>query len=146
MDTITEHIQKLPRDIQNIILKYSYKSQNKLLLDDIKSFHKTNITLTKMYEEIYNDYSSETYKDWLSNDIDGFMNTDQATMYGYTEDYYKMWKRMFHLTRKNNQFIYNKTMFMNTNSIGAFRTRLGLLIPKERIALTQYLEDLQFNE
>lgn len=99
-----------------------------------------------MYEEIYNDYSSETYKDWLSNDIDGFMNTDQATMYGYTEDYYKMWKRMFHLTRKNNQFIYNKTMFMNTNSIGAFRTRLGLLIPKERIALTQYLEDLQFNE
>ena len=139
MDIFTQQIRKLPTELQYNILKYSYNVQNKSLLQDIKSFHETNITLTKMYENAFkHGYNPETYKDWLSNDIVSFMNTDQATMYGYTEEHYKMWRRMLYLTRKNNKFIYNNTLCMKTNAIGEFRTRLGVLIPEERMALTNY--------
>lgn len=139
MDIFTQQIRKLPTELQYNILKYSYKVQNKSLLQDIRSFHETNITLTKMYENAFKyGYNPETYKDWLSNDIVSFMNTDQATMYGYTEEHYKMWRRMLYLTRKNNKFIYNNTLCMKTNAIGEFRTRLGVLIPEERMALKDY--------
>ena len=86
-------IQKLPDELISMIMSYTYNIQNKELRQDINNYPISFYAINKIYLEIYADHSSDSIKEsqeWLSNDIYGFCNNGVALMYGYVDDFYKI--------------------------------------------------------
>ena len=137
------NLQKLPIDIiREHIIPYTYKKQEKILTNDIKSFYETREYLLKLYHEYWKDI--DNHYDWLTNDILRFMNDDVASMYGYTENHYSYYRRMPVFQDKSDSFIYTYGHEMDNikGSIGGINIRLGFLIPRERKDLIDFLEQL----
>lgn len=144
MEKFIKQFQDLPKEVQYTIQKYTYKTQSTALLEDIKSFVETKTILLELYKKTHRNYDRSCQIDWLSNDIVRFMNKDRGTINGYIDSHYEMWKRLFHLKNKSNDYIYDKTSNMDfvQKSMHSFMTRIGLLKPEERKSLITYLEDL----
>ena len=144
MEKIIKQFQDLPKEVQYTIQKYTYKTQPTSLLEDIKSFVHTKTVLLELYKKTHRNYDRSCQIDWLSNDIVRFMNKDRGTINGYIDSHYEMWKRLFHLKNKSNDYIYDKTINMDfvQKSMHSFMTRIGLLGSEERKSLITYLEDL----
>uniref|UniRef100_A0A6C0I1W7 Uncharacterized protein n=1 Tax=viral metagenome TaxID=1070528 RepID=A0A6C0I1W7_9ZZZZ len=99
-----ELIDKLPIDIVLKIIPYTYKLQNKQLLNDIVSYVETKTLLLDVYYnywtiEMQEPYPEE-YKYWLINDIISYANNYNATMYGYIDKFYNIFMR--------NNFLHSK--------------------------------------
>jgi len=84
-----ELFAKLPQDIRLRILPYTYQVQNSFLLRDIESYKETKDKLLV----VYHDYWNSEDRDWLINDIFAYANHRKATMYGYVNHFYSIFKR-----------------------------------------------------
>lgn len=88
-----ELFTKLPMDLRLRILPYTYQVQPSRLLQDIESYKQTKDTLLRVYHSYWN---SED-RDWLINDMFAYANHYKATMYGYVDHFYYIFKRKPHL-------------------------------------------------
>jgi len=93
-------IDRLPMDIVLQIIPYTYSLQNKNVLHDIVNFTETKKTLLKLYHRYWvQNEEEDEYKNWLINDIFAYANDHNATMYGYVDNFYRIFER--HVCLKN---------------------------------------------
>jgi hypothetical protein len=128
-------IKQLPLDILLLIIPYTYQLQNKDLLLDIQNF---NVSKTKLLELYYNFWiivlqSQDQEEDtgWLINDLEAYANNDKASMYGYVDNFYSIFKRNPMLQSKKviNKYIHilkKKTLITQINIF------LGMFTIQER--------------
>lgn len=89
-------IEKLPIDIVFRIIPYTYRLQNKDLLYDIINYKKTKTILFDLYYDFWIvNMHSQTEEDlnWLINDLFSYANDYNATMYGYVDKFYNIFRR-----------------------------------------------------
>lgn len=135
-------IKKLPIDIiQHNILPYIYLCQSKRMCDDIKSFIITKRYLVNSYVYRYNFH--EDGIDFLIMDLCNFMNNNNQTIFGYTNDCMMKYRRLFNLQYKTNRQIYKfiKKISHITQPDFSVNTQLGILNPSERERLVRYIEN-----
>ena len=94
------------------IIPYTYNIQSKYLLEDIKSYTHAKTLLTEMYYNFWILFAEDTEpedKNWLLNDIYTYANEDNATMNGYVENFYNIYRRNIMLDSKEkiDQYISN---------------------------------------
>jgi len=128
------HIRKLPQDIVDYIIPYTYRLQNKPLLEDIKNYNESKELILDLYYKYYivNFEEAEPEdKYWIVNDLIGFINNYQATMYGYTDNFYNTFRRNQYLQtcESINSYVSNLETKPVDSQINIF---WALLTPKER--------------
>jgi hypothetical protein len=128
------HIRKLPQDIVDYIIPYTYQLQNKPLLEDIKNYNETKELILDLYYNYWIVNLEETDpedKYWFVNDLIGFINNYQATMYGYTDNFYNTFRRNQYLQTYEdiNKYVSNLETKPVDSQINIF---WALLTPKER--------------
>lgn len=130
-----DFIERLPLDIILYIIPYTYNLQNKNLLNDIINYKETRDLLLKLYYEYWiieaQSQDPEQDKRWLKNDIIAYANNDKATMYGYVDNFYNIFKRNISLQTIDNIdkyiiYLYKKPTKTQINIF------LGLLTITER--------------
>ena len=140
---MNDFIDRLPLDIVLQIIPYTYNVQNKELLNDIISYRETHSLLSELYYNywiVYAEQESEQDRNWLINDIFGYANNDVATMYGYTDNFYTIFKRNIFLQTEEAIDKYVKILDKkNVNTeINIF---LGLLQANERDEFIHSVKD-----
>jgi hypothetical protein len=102
-------MNKLPEDILNLIITYTYTPQNKKLLDDIRDYYESKSYILSTYSNkcLFNDDSD---LEWIINDIFRFANEWQPSIYGYKDKFIDIWKRHF-LIKNYEQFYNHMIMF-----------------------------------
>ena len=89
-------ISKLPDEIVQHIISYTYNLQNKALLNDIVNYNKTKKTVLNRYHKFYKPfmiYKQTIDNDWLINDMFGYANDYKATMNGFVDNFYSIISR-----------------------------------------------------
>lgn len=129
----------IPEDlIRDHILPFTYSPQSSHLCDDIRSYHKTMLSITN----IYNTGFTRDPIEWLSNDICRFLNNDKPTMYGYVEFYITVFQRIYMYNNLDLDIVRKKvTLMEDTDSLFPrdIKIVVGLLQPTERNELKQFL-------
>jgi hypothetical protein len=127
-------ITRLPIDIILKIIPYTYNLQNKNLLDDIKNYKETKTILFELYHkywiiELQSEYFED--KNWLINDIFSYANNYNASMFGYIDKFYDIFKRYIYLqtNEKVDIYVHNLEQKDVVSQINIF---LGLLTIDER--------------
>lgn len=122
-------IQRLPIELIEKIISFSYKPQPEQLLLDIRSFYFCKRALLKIYKEYHVHYLGEdhTEYDWLYNDLLGFYNDDIPTMYFITNHFQMIFKRNFIRVK------YPVNSLDKNNSRYCVNIMLGLMNPYERL-------------
>ena len=95
-----DFIDRLPLDIVLQIIPYTYNLQDKNLLNDIINYKETRSLLLELYYKYWIiDIQTENEQDkyWLINDIISYANDYNATMYGYVDKFYNIFKRNIYL-------------------------------------------------
>ena len=128
-------INRLPEDIVNHIIPYTYHLQSKSLLEDIQNYKKVKKSLLEIYYYLWIEWAGvdepDNDKCWLINDLIAYTNDYQATMYGYVNKFYDIWYRnIFLKTRKEIDIYFQK--IERKNVMTQINIVLGLLTPKER--------------
>lgn len=129
-------LRKLPIDIIHTIIQYTYNLQNKNLLQDIEHYTESKIKINSLYHNYFINYIGEPVdleedKNWLINDLFGYTNKYSATMFGYLDDFYKVFQRNLLLLSQydvNNYIIHLENKNVSTQ-INIF---WGLLTIEER--------------
>ena len=106
-------IYRLPEEIRQQIIPYTYNIQNHKLLDDIRNFFRTRYTLLEIYYQRWiAELGEEEPEDkwWVINDITRFANKNKSTMYGYIDSFYNIFMRIYQLHTKEQIQIYITTM------------------------------------
>lgn len=140
-------IQRLPQDTLDRIIAYSYQPQPTSLCSDIRSYHKISDKLISHYQEIHKDLPlnppDDSFLAWLSNDISRFLNNDIATMYGYSDFYLEVYKRLRINQTKDHETMKDVVYDIDMNSNSVFprdiKVTIGLLTPSEREGLVTFL-------
>jgi hypothetical protein len=137
-------IKKLPLDIILQIIPYTYNFQNKKLLFDIKNYKETNTLLLELYRKIWIiDFQSpnpQEDKDWLINDIISYANNYNATMYGYIDQFYNIFKRNIFL--KLNEDVDNYLNYLEEKEVSSqINIVLGLLTINERNEFLSHVQN-----
>ena len=88
-----EIVARLPKDIRLHIIPYTYQVQPKCLLRDIKDFKETQDVLLHMYHDYWGEIQPGEDKNWLLNDLFAYANHHKATMYGYVDNFYRIFSR-----------------------------------------------------
>lgn len=128
-------MNKLPLDIVLQIIPYTYELQNKNLLEDIINYKKTKTLIFDMYYKYWiidlQSIDPDEHKYWLINDIHGYANNYKATMNGYVDNFYNIFKRnMFLNTNEDvDTYVCNLEKKNVSSQINVF---LGLLTIEER--------------
>jgi len=131
---LSHFMKKLPKDIIDYIIPYTYKLQNKHLLHDIVDYKKTKQKVLKLYHTfwiIYIDAGELEDKYWLMNDIIIYANGNNPTNRGYIQQFYDIFGRnsQLHTKEQIDIFVYNlETKYIDTQINIAW----GLLLPHER--------------
>lgn len=129
------HIRKLPQDIVDYIIPYTYHLQNKQLLEDIKNFNETKELISDLYYNywiIHMEEAEQEHKYWLINDIFAYINNYEAIMYGYVDKFYKFFQRNQRL--RTYEAIENYVTILETKPVDSQINILwSLLTPKERV-------------
>lgn len=121
-------IKKLPIDIIQKIISYTYNIQNKILLEDIKNYNKTKTLLLNYYYDYWIKYALDVDpedKYWLVNNLFEYLNNNLSL------EFTDIVKRNIFLTniKKIIQFV---QYFEKKNLSTKINILLGLLIPNER--------------
>lgn len=126
-------IRKLPEDLINRIIPYTYSLQSKELTEDIISYFNGKKIVNSIYYGFWiNDSDKHADKCWLINDLFAFANDYNPTMFGYKESFYKIFSRNIMLKNdKNNvnNYIIRLESEEIDNQINIF---WGLFTPEER--------------
>ena len=133
-------LHHLPNEIiRECIMPYTYNPQCSELCEDIKDYHFIRSYLGLLYKIRYPDDSED--KEWLSNDINRFLNRDSATMFGIEEYYIDKIRRLCMLEQKSSEsvidFIVRLQSFYNISS--EVNIKLAVLKPKERKELVDFI-------
>ena len=131
-----ELVQRLPKEIIYIIISYTYKFQDKQMLEDIKNFIETRKTILTLYRtfwiDTWNEFELED-KNWLVNDLHAYANNYKASMYGYVDNFYNIFKRNFLLKQKTDEELDNSIRIIERTPVNRqINFFLGLFFPKER--------------
>jgi hypothetical protein len=128
-----EIIKRLPEDIINLIIPYTYSVQSKELVDDIQSYFSKKKIINTIYYGIWFD-SHEEYadKNWLINDLISFANDYNATMFGYKESFYNIFSRNIMLKNDENKVNNYIIHLENENVEKQINICWGLFTPEER--------------
>jgi hypothetical protein len=134
---MNELINKLPMDIVLRIIPYTYNVQNKKLLDDIVNYNEIRTTLLELYYQYWTIIMQEPYQDeykyWLINDIIAYANKYNATMYGYVDNFYNIFKRDIRFQRRTNEEIDKFVSELGRKDVSQqINVFLGLLTASER--------------
>ena len=136
-------LQQLPDDIiRECILPYTYQPQSPLLCADIRSFYNTYNNMSEIYSLAYPLHNES--KEWLSNDIELFLNDDFAIMNGYREFYINTYRRIFMNRDKNIHKIIGCIHKSEKKFPNDIRIHIGLLTPQERLELEDFLMNNTF--
>jgi len=131
---MNELIDKLPMDIINHIIPYTYCLQKKDLLADIKNYSETKTLLSNNYYNywiIFVESQEPQDKYWLVNDLFAYANNYNATMYGYVEEFYNIFKRNPFL--QSNQDIDRYILNLEKKDVASqINVFLGMLTPSQR--------------
>ena len=129
-------MDRLPREVIFFhIIPYTYNIQSKSLLEDIVSYTHAKNLLIEMYYNFWILFAEDTEpedKNWLLNDIYTYANEDNATMNGYVENFYNIYRRhvMLDTKEKIDRYILKLRERMDVRKqINIF---MGLLSAKER--------------
>ena len=142
-------MNKLPLDIVLQIIPYTYQLQNKKLLDDIINYTKAKTVLFELYYKywIIDLQSIDPYehKYWLINDIFAYANNYNASMYGYVDNFYSIFKRNRFLKKNEDidTYVCNLEKKDVSSQINVF---LGLLTIEERnniIVEAPYMNEME---
>jgi hypothetical protein len=133
MNTI---INKLPQDIVLRIIPYTYSVQNKDLLQDIINYKKMKKLLSKRYFNFWIiklENNEPEDKNWMINDLISFANDDNATMLGYVDKFYNIFKRNIQLQSKSKDIIDKYFYHLEKKDVNTqINICIGLLRPDER--------------
>lgn len=97
---LLENIRKLPVDVIQMIIVYTYNPQSLTLLRDIENFSSTKKRIHKMYNQYWTiDMMEEEneYKYWMITDIEYYINDYQNTLYEHNEKMYHIFFRNLQL-------------------------------------------------
>uniref|UniRef100_A0A6C0HQT6 Uncharacterized protein n=1 Tax=viral metagenome TaxID=1070528 RepID=A0A6C0HQT6_9ZZZZ len=94
-------IKKLPKDIRNYILTFTYEPQPFILLNDIRHYIRTRQEIKDWYTNHFAWEYPNAESDWLYNDLLGFCNENSALMFGYKAFYFEVFSRAFLLKNKS---------------------------------------------
>jgi len=126
-------IQKLPSDIKNHIIPYTYSIQSKELRQDIKSYFLTKLIVSKIYYGIwFDDVDEESDKCWLINDLFAFANDYNPTIFGYVDSFYNILSRNIMLKNNNENIITYIVKLENEKIEKQINILWGLFTPEER--------------
>jgi len=118
--TLNELLNKLPPELINLIVSYSYNVQNKTLLNDIIHFNLTKDIIHSHYFNfnLHQDMDID-YKQSLMNDIFHYANDNKSIDYGLTDKFCNIFFRNKQLKNKKNISNYvcnkNKTIIYHIN-------------------------------
>jgi hypothetical protein len=134
VDELSELMKKLPKDIIDYIIPYTYNPQNKHLLHDIIDYMKTKQKILELYHTfwiIYVDAGELEDKYWLLNDIIIYANGNKPTNRGYMEHFYHIFGRnsQLHTKEQIDMFVCN---LENKCVETQINIAWGLLLPNER--------------
>ena len=143
---LNSFVEKLPYDIVfNHILPYSYKKQSHCLCEDIRSFYTSIHKIKEMYIRRHRFLGNNMMAiEWLKQDISRFMNNNIISTYGYTDECQSKYRRHFMLKYSNHSTIRDFVWYISNKcdfSV-SIKINIGLLLPKERIFLYQYLQKI----
>ena len=132
-----DFIERLPMDIILQIIPYTYNLQNKELLNDIIHYKESRTLLLKIYHHywIIEAQMQDPKEDinWLINDIIAYANNDIATMYGYNNHFYNIFKRNAFLKTKTIEKIDKYINKLNKKKVNTqINIFLGLFTIRER--------------
>jgi hypothetical protein len=132
---MNEFIQKLPLDIVLQIIPYTYNIQDKSLLNDVVNYKESKTTLLELYHKCWiierQSLDPDEDKNWLINDIFGYANNYNATMFGYIDKFYNIFLRNIFL--RSNEDIDKYVCNLEKKDVSAqINIFLGLLTIKER--------------
>ena len=132
--SVDSFIQRLPQDIINSIIPYTYQPQSETLLKDIRNYSKTINLIRNLYYQywtVYKGYSEIEGKWQLINDIERYANNDIPTMLSFIDKFRHIWFRNFTLNNNDefDNFIEKFVLKSTPTQINMF---WGILIPQER--------------
>ena len=132
--SVDTFIQRLPQDIINSIIPYTYQPQSETLLKDIRNYSKTINLIRNLYYQywtVYKGYSEIEGKWQLINDIERYANNDIPTMLSFIDKFRHIWFRNFTLNNNDefDNFIEKFVLKSTPTQINMF---WGILIPQER--------------
>ena len=132
--SVDNFIQRLPQDIINSIIPYTYQPQSEILLQDIRNYSKTINLIRNLYYQywtVYKGYSEIEGKWQLINDIERYANNDVPTMLSFIDKFRHIWFRNFTLNNNDefDNFIEKFVLKSTPTQINMF---WGILIPQER--------------
>jgi hypothetical protein len=121
-------MNKLPNELIFKILSYTYEPQDNTLLQDIRDFHKSKMTIDAFYSEKWGRFVNEYPRDWIINDIFIFMNDNIPTMFGYCKKCKDIINRNPFVKNADNFILYTEIKHVDSQ-INIF---LGLFTVQER--------------
>jgi hypothetical protein len=135
---------RLPSNVIQIIIPYTYKPQSRELCRDIRSYYTIIHDTRKQYHKLYPGQipfiSGDEADEWLSNDICRFLNNDIPTMYGYHTFYIETYSRL-HMNKTKD--VTNMVEYITKIDDKLFprdiKIVIGLLNPDEREKLIKFL-------
>lgn len=131
-----ELVQRLPKEIIEIIISYTYEFQDKQMLEDIRNFIETRKTILTLYRTFWIDTwdgGELEDKNWLINDLHAYSNNYKASMYGYVENFYNILKRNYLLKTKIDEELDNSIRIIEKKNVHTqINIFLGLFLSKER--------------
>jgi hypothetical protein len=134
-EDIGSFIKRLPDDIINHIIPYTYNLQNKKLLEDIQNYKRVKGSLLEIYYYLWIEWIGSNVKDddkyWLINDLIAFSNDYKATMNGYADKFYDIFFRNNLLKTREEIDVYFQKIERKT-VLSQINILLGLLTPIER--------------
>jgi len=126
-------IRKLPEDIIQYIIPFTYSIQSKELIHDIKSYYYGKQMVTSIYYGMWFDsYEENNDKNWLINDLFSFANDYNPTMFGFTESFYNIFSRNIMLKKDENKVISYIVHLENEKIDKQINIFWGLFTPEER--------------
>ena len=146
MSIMTILLYKLPFDIvQHYIIPYTYSTQNKKLMDDIKNYYDTKHAILVLYEESWKqeldnpDISDYHANEWLINDIFAYSNNYYPAAYGFVKSFYNIFRRCMLLKKIKDieKYVSRLEKKQVNTQINIF---WGLFTPEERMLF--YIEKL----
>lgn len=126
-------INKLPTEVINIIISYTYKPQPIQLRNDIISYLLTKDIIINIFKKRYVDYTTDVIKSHLSFHLFNFLTGVKNLYSECTNKLSLVSKRNYMLNTKNTNITYNIGNYFskkNVNSI--FNIYWGLVTPEER--------------
>ena len=145
---MTEIMKRLPIEIVQIILSYSYNCQPDEICADIHSFFKTKQEICDTFYLRYKDiliHEERADMNWLTSDVMTYMNRNHASFHGYQDKFYEITTRHFILQKKDRAMIhrifsrlYKKPIFSQ------FHILWGLLLPEEREEFIQIQNRIRY--